>query len=127
MNEPVNASNPDTKTHQISRQLADFREADRCCPVCNDGTRIVMRHRVYTDDEGNVTGVGGTYWVCAEHDTDYDHYQYSPGGGKKGAKPRETVGASVPQRFLPPKPEVPSARVVKRDRVTGTITPLKVA
>lgn len=120
-----NDTSSDTKTHIITRDLANYRETDRCCPICNDGTRIVKRLKVLKNDEGNINGFGGHYWVCANHDDNWDHYNYSPGGGKN--KPRETNGATVPRQFLPPEPPKPSMRVVKRDRATGTITPLVVS
>jgi len=115
----------DTKTHIISSDLARFREADRCCPACNDGTRIVKRQRVTVDKEQDTITFGGFYWVCDRYPEDYDHYQYSPGGGRNGAKPRETVGVVVPRKFMPPPPYVPSARVVKRN-ADGSHTPLSV-
>jgi hypothetical protein len=91
----------DTKTHIISQKLANYREADRCCPVCDDGTRIKRMQVVNVNEEtGNIT-FGGYYWVCESNPDDTDHYQYSPGGGRRGAKPRESVHAHVPERFKP--------------------------
>ena len=120
----------DTKTHIITRDLANYREADRTCPVCCNGTSIVKRLRVNTNEGSdsitcNIT-IGGAYWVCEAHDTDWDHYQYSPGEGKRGAKPRETVGVTVPKRFQPDFVELPrTAMAVHKRNKDGAITPLK--
>lgn len=115
----------DTKTHSISRELANYRETMRECPVCHNGARIVKRLRVNSDEAtGNIT-FGGEYWVCEDHDTDTDHYQLSPGGGKRGAKPRETTTAHVPKRFQPDFVELPrSAMSVHKRNSDGTRTPL---
>ena len=116
----------DTKTHYITNDLARYRETMRECPVCNNGARIVKRLRVNSNEEtGNIT-FGGEYWVCEDHDTDTDHYQLSPGGGRRGAKPRETVGAHVPKRFKPDFVELPRGpgHVIRRGK-DGSRTVIK--
>lgn len=116
----------DTKTHIISRELANYREADRCCPTCNDGTRIKQQQRWVPDEASGNPKFCGVFWVCVNHPDDTDHYQYSPGGGSRGAKPRETNGAVVPRKFLPPEPDKPRVMVVKR-QPNGHRVPLRVA
>ena len=115
----------DTKTHVITPELLAYRERDRCCPICNDGTRIIKRPGIIKDDN-RLTGVrlAGWFWVCQDNPDDYDHYNLSPGGGKLGSNPRETNGSSVPRHMLPNAEERPSGpRVVKRDR-DGNVTAL---
>jgi len=113
------------KTHYISRKLADYRESDRTCPMCCDGTRIKKQFKLRTDEVTGSMLFEGEWWECEKHIGNTDHYQLSPGGGEKGAKPRETVGAHVPKRFHADYVEPPrSAMSVHKRSRDGTITPL---
>lgn len=109
------------KTHIITPALYDFRDSDRCCPRCNDGTRIGKRFRTYEDPETGRVYNQGCYWSCDRYPNDTDHYQLSPGGGDKCAKPRETNGLAVPT----PRPPNVGPSVVRRDRATGKLTKVR--
>lgn len=88
------------KTHFISEQLLDFRLADRTCPVCLNGCRIIRVLKMIEDPStGEARPGGGAYWVCENHRNDWDHYNLSPGGGDKCTKPRESIHAYVPERL----------------------------
>lgn len=102
----------DNKTSTISPELAEYR-VGKPCPTCGDYL-VIMVPRYREDPETGRISFSGHYGVCAGHSDDTDHYQLSPGGGKKGMKPRETTGSPLPRKFLPEVPGVLATRVVKR-------------
>ena len=109
----------DNKTNIIDRKVADARVGNPC-PTCGDHL-VILVNRFTEDPETGAVKFGGQYGVCAGHADDTSHYELSPGGGKKGAKPRETAGCPIPASLRPQTADRPVTRVVKRDRITGEI------
>lgn len=79
----------DKNTHSITPEQLVEREREGVCPRCNSPLAWM---KPKDDGDGNYRG---GFWVCSRHRFGWaDHYQLSPGGGTRNAKPRETVGVT---------------------------------
>lgn len=73
-----------------SRKITDAEKnliiARGVCPVCHGHLVIKLRKWGQPDEETGKRGKFlGEYYVCAGHESDWDHFNLSPGGGKRNA------------------------------------------